>query len=325
MNHHPHIQKLVLRARAMPPLAAAIVYPCDAEALQLALSGEFAGYLAPTLVGPEERIRELASKAGLNVGRLPFVDTPDDPRAAGVRAAALARDGKVAALVKGTLGIEDLLAPVAAPDSGLRTATRLSHATFLDLPGQERGLLLADAHLNVNPPLAAKRDIVVNTIQLAAALGIATPKVAVLAALDVASPAFPSTTDAQSLKLMAAQGVIGGAIVEGPLTPETALSAEAARAAGLKSDVAGQVDVMIAPGMEAALLVLKTLTAITHGLAAGLVLGAKVPIVVPARTDSMESRMASCVLALLVAGRNRNTLDPRAASPAVVAAAPAAA
>ena len=305
MNHHPHFQKLVLKARQEPPLAAAVVYPCDRDALQLALSGEFAGYLAPTLVGPERRIRDFAGKTGLNISRLPIVDTKDDPRAAALRAIELAREGKVETLIKGSLGIEELLLPVASPDSGLRTETRFSHAYFLDLPFVDRGLLLADAQLNVNPSLAAKRDIVQNTIYLATALGVAAPRVGLLAALDGVSPAFPSTVDAAALKEMAAQGVINGAIVDGPFTPESALSIEGAQASGVKSGIAGQVDILIAPGMEAALMVLKTLTVMTRGLAAGLVLGAKVPIVVPARTDSMEVRIASCVLASLTSARQR--------------------
>jgi phosphate acetyltransferase len=307
MNHHPHFQKLVLKVRQEPPLAAAVVYACDRDALQLALSGEFAGYLAPTLVGPEAKIRDFAGKAGLNISRLPIVDTEDDPRAAALRAIDLAREGKTEALIKGSLGIEELLTPVASPDSGLRTETRLTHAYFLDLPFVDRGLLLADAQLNVNPPLAAKRDIVQNTVYLATALGVATPRVGLLAALDGVSPAFPSTIDAQALKEMAAQGIINGAIVDGPFTPESALSIEGAQNSGVKSGIAGQVDILIAPGMEAAQMVLKTLTVMTRGLAAGLVLGAKVPIVLPARADSMEVRVASCVLASLAAARQRTS------------------
>ena len=299
MNAHPHFQKLVLKVRQEPPLAAAVVYACDRDALQLALSGEFAGYLAPTLVGPEARIRDVAGKAGLNISRLPIIDTRDDPRDAALRAIQLVRDGNAEALIKGSLGIEELLSPVASPDSGLRTETRLTHAYFLDLPFLDRGLLLADAQLNVNPPLAAKRDIVQNTIYLATALGVAAPRVGLLAAMDAVSPAFPSTTDAAALKEMAAQGVISGAIVDGPFTPESALSIEAAQ------NIAGQVDILIAPGMEAALMVLKTLAVMSGGFAAGLVLGAKVPIVVPARTDSMEVRIGSCVLASLAAARQR--------------------
>jgi phosphate acetyltransferase len=305
VSYNPQFQKLAARARTGPPLAAAVVYPCDGDTLQLALSGEFAGYLAPTLVGPELRIADTARRAGVEIARLPIVDTDDDPRAAAARAVEMARDGKAAALIKGSLGIDELMTPVTHPESGLRTDARLTHAYFLDLPGQDRGLLLADAQLNVNPNLAAKRDIVQNTIALAHALGVARPHVALLAAMDGASAAFPSTTEALALKEMAAQGVIDGAFVDGPFTPETALLPDATRAAAETDAVAGNADVLIAPNMEAALMVLRTLLGVTRGLAAGLALGARVPIVVPARTDSIESRMASCVLASLVAARAR--------------------
>ena len=306
MVPRPHFQKLVEKTRMQSPLAAAVAYPCDRESLQLALSGAFAGYLAPTLVGPETRIRDLASKFGLDISRLPIVDTPDEPHAAGIRAAELAREGKVSALIKGSLGNEDLLAPVAAHESGLRTDRRLSHAYFLDLPGMSRGLLLADAQLNVSPNLAAKKDIVLNTIQLAISLGLAAPNVALLAAMDGPSPAFPSTTDAVALKSMAAQGMFRGAIVDGPLAPDSALSSDAARANGVTSDVAGRVDVLIAPSMESALMVLRTLLSAGSGLAAGIVLGARSPSVSPARNDSMEVRMASCVLASLAVAAARH-------------------
>jgi phosphotransacetylase len=300
MANRPHFQKLVEKVRFLSPLSAAVVYPCDRDALQVALSGAFASYLDPTLVGPEARIRDLAGKSGLDISRLTIVDTDDDPRAAGERAAELAREGRVAALVRGSLTDEELLAPVAAPESGLRTGRRLSHAYFIELPGQPRGYILADAHMNVAPNLAAKRDIVHNTIVLAEALGLRDPKVALLGAMDGPAPAFRSTTDAVGLKSMANQGLFRGALVDGPFTPDSALNAEAARNKGLKSDVAGHADVMIAPSMESGLMVLRTMLAFGGGLAAGLVLGARVPIVSFARTDPMEVRMASCVLASLV-------------------------
>ena len=303
------------------PLPAAIAYPCDRDSLQLALSGAFAGYLAPLLVGPESRIRDAAAKAGLDISRLTIVDTADEPRATGLRAVELAREGKVAALIKGSMSDGDLLAPVAAPESGLRTDRRLSHAYFLDVPGRPQGMLLADALLNIAPNLAAKKDIVANTIDLAVALGVVAPNVALVAAMDYVTPAFPSTGDAAALKAMAKQGAFRGAVIDGPLTPDSALSADAARANGVKSEVAGHPDVIIAPTMEAAAMVLRTLTALTGGLAAGLVLGAKIPIVVPARTDSMEVRMASCVLAsLMVSTAGEHAEKPARAS---VAAPPA--
>lgn len=310
MVARPHFQKLVEKVRFQSPLPAGIVFPCDRDALQMALSGAFAGYLNPTLIGPETRIRDLADKAGLDISRLPIVDTDDDPRAAGLRAVELAREGGVTALVKGSLGNEDLLGPVAAAESGLRTERRLSHAYFLDIPGQPRGYLLADAQMNVTPNLAAKRDIVQNTLLLANALGLAAPKVALLAAMDGAAAAFPSTTEAIALKAMANQGKFPGAIVEGPLTPDSALSADVAHARDVKSEIAGLVDVLIVPSMESGLMVLRTMLALGGGLAAGLVLGARVPIVVPMRHDPIEVRVASCVLASLMAAADKADAQP---------------
>ena len=296
MAQRPHVQKLVERARPAGPLRAAVVYACDRDSLQLALSGAFAGYLEPTLVGPERRIRELADRSGLDISRLPIVDAADEARAAAQRAVELAREGHVAALIKGSLRNEDLLAPIAAPESGLRGDTRLSHACVLDLPGLPRPLVVADAQLNVAPNLAAKRDILLNTLQLTNAIGIAAPRVALLAAMDGPSQAFPSTTDAVALKSMATQGLFGTAIVEGPLTPDQALTR-----GDNGSEVSGRADVMIAPGMETAIILIRTLTGLTQGLAAGIVLGARIPVILPARTDALDARMASCVLASLLA------------------------
>jgi phosphotransacetylase len=318
MIGRPHFRHLVEEARRLPPLPAAFVFPCSADALQFASSGAFAGFVAPLLVGPEARIRDVANRGGIDISRLPIVDTPPEPRAAGEVAAGLARHGSVRALIKGSLGNDDLLAPVAAAESGLRGERRLSHAYFVDLPGRATGLLLADALLNVAPNLAAKKDIVQNTIGLAHALGVAAPNVAILAAMDGESPAFPSTRDAAALKTMARRGMFAGAVVDGPLTADSALSAEAARANGAHSDVAGRCDVLIAPTMEAASLVVRTLTGLTGGLAAGLVLGAAVPIVAPARGDSLEVRMASCVLATLVVAAGLRKAIKATAVPAMI-------
>jgi phosphate acetyltransferase len=309
-----HILQLVERVRALPPLPAAFVYPCDGESLQLALASAFTDTLAPVLVGPEVRIRDAAAHAGVDIGQLPIEDTDDDARSSVVRAAALARAGRVGALVKGSLGHEALLAPVAAPDSGLRGARRLSHAAFLDLPGWPRSLLLADAALNVAPSVAAKRDIVQNTIDLAHALSIARPGVALLAAGDAVDPTLPSTGDAAALQAMAAEGAFRGAVVEGPLAADSALFGFAAH--GRESAVAGLADILIGPGLEAAALVLHTLTGMSGGLSAGIVLGADLPIVAPSPRDTMEARAASCVLAALVAAHisAARSMDSRAAA-----------
>ncbi len=300
MTSRPHLQKLVERVRARPPLEAALVHPVDRESLQLALSGAFAGYLAPTLVGPERRIRDEADRAGLDITRLPLVDAPDDPRRAAEHAVVLVRAGRAQALVRGALPVDDLLAPVAAADSGLRTSRRLSHALFLDLPGQARPLIVTDALVNVAPNLAAKKDIVHNAVVLAHALGLAEPRVALLAAKGTVAPAFPSTSEAAALRSMAAQGAFPGALVDGPMTPDVAISAEAARHAGLRSAVAGAADVLVAPTMESAVMLSRALVGLTGGVAPGLVLGARVPIVVPGAQEPIESRIGSCVLAALL-------------------------
>ena len=301
MISRSHFQKLVEQVRNFPPLKTAIVYPCDRDSLQIALSGQFAGYLDPVLVGPEARIADAAAQAGLDLSRIERVDTPDDPFAAAQQAVALARNGAISALIKGSLYPDDLMRAVAAPDSGLRSERRLTHAFYVDVPNFARPFVLSDAVLNIAPNLAAKRDIVQNAIELARAAGMVTPQVAVLAAVEGVTAALPATGDAASLAKMAGQGMITGAVVEGPITVDSALSAAAARANGIESKMAGLADVLIVPSLESGAMMLQMLTAMFGALAAGLVLGARVPIVLSSRSDTMEVRMASCVLASLVA------------------------
>jgi len=301
MVNRPHFQRLVEQVRNFPPLPTAIVYPCDRDSLQIALSGQFAGYLAPVLVGPEARIADAAAQAGLDLSRIERVDTPDDPFAAAQQAVLLARNGEVQALIKGSLYPDDLMRAVAAPDSGLRGEHRLTHAYFVDVPNFARPFVLSDAVLNIAPTLAAKREIVQNAIELARAVGITAPQVAVLAAVEGVTAALPATADAAALAKMAIQGLINGAVVEGPLTVDSALSASAARANGIESKIAGQADVLIVPSLESGAMMMQLLTAMFGALAAGVVLGAKIPVVLASRGDTMEVRMASCVLASLVA------------------------
>jgi phosphotransacetylase len=316
MAARQHFQRLIERVRNQPALPAAVVFPCDRDALQMALSGQFAGYLAPVLVGPDKRIGEAAAMAGLDLSRIEIVDTPDNPFAAAQRAVALARDGQVRALIKGSLYPDDLMRAVATPESGLRGERRLTHAYFVEVPGFARAFVLSDAVLNIAPTLAAKREIVQNAIQFAQALGIATPNVAVLSAVEGVTPALPATGDAAALAKMAAQGLITGGVVEGPLTADAAFSAASARGNGIDSKVAGNADVLIVPGLESGSLLVRTLTGAFGALAAGVALGAKVPIVLPSRGESMEVRMASCVLASVVASAPAAAeLKPDAASP----------
>jgi phosphate acetyltransferase len=303
----PHFQRLVDRARNLPPLPAAIVYPCDRDSLQNALSARFAGYLAPTLVGPEKRIADAAAQAGLDLSRIDLIDTPDDPSAAAQRAVAMAKKGETRALIKGSLYPEDLLRAVAAPEIGLRGERRLTHAFFVDVPGYPRAFVLSDALLNIAPNLAAKRDIVQNAIDFDQALGVAQPRVAILSAVEGVTPALPATGDAAALVKMAAQGLITGGIVEGPVTADSALSPTAARTSGTNAQAAGNADVLIVPGMEAGALLLRAIVGMFGALVAGVALGAKVPVVLSGRGESMEVRMASCVLASLVAQATPDT------------------
>ena len=301
MAARPHFQRQVERVRNLPALPTAIVYPCDRDSLQVALSGQFAGYLSPVLVGPEARIADVAAQAGLDLARVTIVDTPDEPFVAAQRAVALARDGEVRALIKGSLYPDDLMRAVAAPEGGLRGEHRLTHAYFVDVAGFVRPFILSDAVLNIVPNLAAKREIVQNAIDFAHALGNATPQVAILAAVEGVTPALPATGDAAALVKMASQGMITGGTIEGPLTADSALSVASARANGVDSRIAGNADVLIVPSLEAGALMLRTLTGMFGALAAGIVLGAKVPIVLATRGDSMEVRVAGCVLASLMA------------------------
>ncbi|HZI83344.1 MAG TPA: bifunctional enoyl-CoA hydratase/phosphate acetyltransferase [Casimicrobiaceae bacterium] len=326
MVTRPYFQRLVDRARNHPPLPAAVVFPCDRDALQMALSGQFAGYLAPVLVGPDRRIGEAAALAGLDLSRIEIVDTPDDPFAAAQRAVALARDGTVRALIKGSLYPDDLMRAVVTPESGLRGERRLTHAYFVEVPGLPRAFVLSDAVLNIVPNLAAKREIVQNAIEFAQALGVAVPNVAILSAVEGVTPALPATGDAAALAKMAAQGLITGAVVEGPLTADSVLSAASARANGIESKVAGNADVLIVPGLESGSLILRMLTGGFGALAAGVALGARVPIVLPHRGESMEVRMASCVLASVVAYAPRAAAEePKADAPSPTTIIPVAA
>ena len=318
MISRSHFQKLVDQVRNFPPLKTAIVYPCDRDSLQIALSGQFAGYLDPVLIGPEARISDAAAQAGLDLSRIERVDTPDDPFAAAQQAVALARNGAVRALIKGSLYPDDLMRAVAAPDSGLRSERRLTHAFYVDVPNFVRPFVLSDAVLNIAPNLAAKREIVQNAIELARAVGMAAPQVAVLAAVEGVTAALPATGDAASLAKMAGQGLINGAVVEGPITVDSALSAAAARANGIESKIAGEVDVLIVPSLESGAMMLQMLTAMFGALAAGVVLGARVPIVLASRSDTMEVRMASCVLASLVA-HSMQVIEKRPATAAAAA------
>lgn len=295
----PHLQHLLDQAKAQGPIPVAVAYPCDAGSLQAAMQAAHAGLITPLLVGPEARIRAAAQSAGLDLAGASIHSTADDPRAAAAQAAALCGSGQARALMKGSLHSDELLGAAVAREAGLRGSRRASHVFVMDLPGFERPLLMTDCVVNIFPSLMDKRDIAQNAIDLARAIGIARPRVAVLSAVETVNPAIPGTIDAAALCKMADRGQISGAILDGPLAYDNAISLRSAHHKGIVSDVAGQPDVLLVPSLEAGNMIYKQLVYMADAECAGLVLGMRVPIVLTSRSDSVASRIASCALAVL--------------------------
>ena len=287
------------QAKAQGPIPVAVAYPCDAGSLQAAMQAAQAGLITPLLVGPEARIRAAAQSAGLDLAGASIHSTADDPRAAAAQAAALCGSGQARALMKGSLHSDELLGAAVAREAGLRGSRRASHVFVMDLPGFERPLLMTDCVVNIFPTLMDKRDIAQNAIDLARAIGIARPRVAVLSAVETVNPAIPGTIDAAALCKMADRGQISGAILDGPLAYDNAISLRSAHHKGIVSDVAGQPDVLLVPSLEAGNMIYKQLVYMADAECAGLVLGMRVPIVLTSRSDSVASRIASCALAVL--------------------------
>jgi phosphate acetyltransferase len=298
---HPHLDRLVLRARQFAPLAVAIVYPCDRDSLAAAVEASRENLVMPLLVGPRGKIEAQAKAAQLDIAGFELADVPGEPSAAAREAVALCRAGRVRALMKGSLHTDELLGAAVSKEGGLRGARRISHVFVIDVPGHPRPLLIADAVVNITPNLAAKRDIVQNAVEFAHAIGIAVPRVAILSAVETVNPAIAGSVDAQALCAMAKSGEISGAILDGPFAMDNAIYAEAARIKGIKSEVAGRPDILLVPGLEAGNILYKALVYLAGGACAGLVLGAKVPIILTSRADSIYSRVASCALASLLA------------------------
>lgn len=298
-THRPHLQHLLDQAKAQGPIPVAVACPCDAGSLQAAMQAAQAGLITPLLVGPEARIRAAAQAAGLDLAGASIHSTADDPRAAAAQAAALCGSGQARALMKGSLHSDELLGAAVAREAGLRGSRRASHVFVMDLPGFERPLLMTDCVVNIFPTLMDKRDIAQNAIDLARAIGIARPRVAVLSAVETVNPAIPGTIDAAALCKMADRGQISGAILDGPLAYDNAISLRSAHHKGIVSDVAGQPDVLLVPSLEAGNMIYKQLVYMADAECAGLVLGMRVPIVLTSRSDSVASRIASCALAVL--------------------------
>jgi phosphotransacetylase len=277
----------------------AVVHPCDAEALEAALEARDSGLIVPVLVGPEARISSLAQTSGLDLGGIEIAAT-EHSHASADAAVAMARSGHVAALMKGSLHTDELLHAVLAKDSGLRTARRLSHVFLMDVPSYPRPLMITDAAINIYPTLADKCDIVQNAIDLAHRIGIVEPRVAILSAVETVNPAIRSTLDAAALCKMAERGQIRGGKLDGPLAFDNAVSPEAARLKGICSEVAGVADILVVPDLEAGNMLVKQLTFLADADSAGIVLGARVPIVLTSRADSVRNRLASIALGVLL-------------------------
>ncbi|MFO1217867.1 MAG: bifunctional enoyl-CoA hydratase/phosphate acetyltransferase [Burkholderiaceae bacterium] len=291
-------EQLLAAARDCAPVRMAVVHPCSKDALEGALDAARMGLIAARLVGPQAKIRSLAAEHGFDLTGIDIVDVPHS-HAAAAKAVELARSGEVDALMKGSLHSDELLAEVVGTQGGLRTGRRISHVFVLDVPRYPKPLLITDAAINVAPDIEAKVDIVQNAVDLAHALGIAQPKVAVLSAVETVTPKLASSMDAAALAKMAERGQITGAVVDGPLAFDNAVSIDAARTKGIVSPVAGDADVLVVPDLDAGNMVAKQLEYLADAQAAGIVMGARVPIVLTSRADSAHSRIASCAIALL--------------------------
>ncbi len=294
---------LIDRARQNPPLACAVVHPVNDVSLRGALESRGAGLIEPVLVGPKEKIHAAAAEAALDLSGLEIVDAPHS-HAAGEIAADLASQRRVAAIMKGALHTDEVLEPVLDPKRRLRTERRLSHVFVLDAPSYHKLLLITDAAVNIAPTLMHKADILQNAIDLAHALGVSTPKAAILSAVETVTSAIASTVDAAALCKMADRGQITGALVDGPLAFDNAVSAEAVRLKGLSSAVAGDADILLAPELVSGNMIAKQLDYLGGAVAAGLVLGAHVPIILTSRAEGVLPRKASCALASLFANQS---------------------
>ncbi|HQT85434.1 MAG: enoyl-CoA hydratase [Acidiphilium sp. 37-64-53] len=299
LTRHERFNTLLGLARARGPCTTAIAHPCDEVTLRAALDAAAAGLIVPILVGPAGRIRAAAGTAGLDLTGLRIEDAPHS-HAAAARAVQLVHDGAARLLMKGALHTDELMHAVMHAETGLRTDHVLSHIYVMDVPGYPRPLLLTDAAINIAPNLTTKAGIAQNAIDLARALGIDTPKLAVLAAVETINPAMPSTLDAAALCKMAERGQITGGLIDGPLAFDNAVSRSAAAEKNIISAVAGQADILLAPDLEAGNMMAKQLTFLAGADAAGVVAGARVPIILTSRADDSRTRLASCAVALLM-------------------------
>lgn len=298
VQRHRHFNSMIQRAKTLPALPTAVAAPDDPNSLEGALMAAREGLIEPILIGARGRIEAAARELGEDIGAFELIDIEDELEAAG-RAVALVHEGRVKAVMKGHLHTDHLLHHVVKRDGGLRTKRRISHVFVMDIPGRKTPVLISDAAINISPDLMAKVDITQNAIDAALALGLETPRVGILSAIETVNPAIPSSLDAAVLSKMAERGQITGAVVDGPLAMDNAIDVQAARTKGITSLVAGHAEVLIVPNLESGNMLAKELTFIAHAEAAGLVIGAKVPVMLTSRADDGRARLASCALALL--------------------------
>jgi len=297
-RQHEKYNRLIAAAKNVPPLDTAVAHPCDETSLRGALEAAEAGLISPILVGPKNKIEGVAQTSSLDLAEAEIVDAPHS-HAAAEKAVELVRTGKAELLMKGKLHTDELLAEVVKRETGIRTGRRISHVFVMDVPGHSHTLFITDAAVNIAPDLDAKRDIIQNAIDLFAGLGLGVPKVAILSAVETVTTSIPSTIEAAALCKMSDRGQITGGELDGPLAFDNAISPEAARIKGIKSPVAGQAQILVVPDLEAGNMLAKNLSFLSRADAAGIVLGARVPIILTSRADNVMTRMASCAVATL--------------------------
>jgi phosphate acetyltransferase len=301
---HEKYERLIARCKSLPPTATAVAHPCDESSLQAVVDAARAGLIAPVLVGPRARIEAVAKARSLDISKFDIVDAAHS-EASAAAAVALVREGKAEALMKGSLHTDELMGAVVRRETGLRTARRISHCFIMDVPAHPDPLIVTDAAVNIAPTLKDKVHIVQNAVDLAHDLGMAEARVAILSAMETVNPDVPSTLEAAALCKMADRGQITGGVLDGPLALDNAISPEAARIKKIVSPVAGRANVLVVPDLEAGNMLAKSLTFLAGADAAGIVLGARVPIILTSRADSLTTRLASCAVATLVANARR--------------------
>jgi phosphate acetyltransferase len=301
---HQRYQRLVATAKSLEPMITAVAHPCDQSSLEGAINAAEMGLIRPILIGPAAKISAVAQEYKLDISPYECVDVPHS-HAAAAKAVEIVREGRAEALMKGSLHTDELMGAVVQRETGLRTNRRISHCFVMDVPALDQALIITDAAVNIFPTLQDKVDIIQNAIDLAHAFGRTSPKVAILSAMETVNPSVPSTIEAAALCKMADRGQITGGILDGPLALDNAIDLTAARIKKIDSPVAGQADILVVPDLEAGNMLAKSLTFMAGADAAGIVLGARVPIILTSRADSLIARLASCAVAALVAAARR--------------------